>query len=109
MDMKKKEEKVNQEKLKKSKERGSFYYHDENSKIRCFYSLCMGSARSPTPINQSYSSYANVELISYKEWVKKSGVGRTMWEQRGYYASGGKVFMDPRSPKVWAIQVNQHT
>ena len=84
------------EELKKSEEHGTFYYED--GEICGCYASCM-KQRSPTPTNPSYSP----SVPTYDEWVKMSKGGRRMWEENGYTAYNGKVEMDPRSPKCWAI------
>ena len=91
--------------MKKMEERGSFYY--ENGEVRGSYALC--HRRSVTPTMPSYSpTYAPNEIPSYEQWVNMSKGERRMWEERGYTAYNGKVEMDPRSPKCWAINQREY-
>ena len=56
----------------------------------------------------SYSPTYDDDIPTHDEWVKMSKAVRDMWEHRGYYASGGKIYMDPRSPKCWAINQREY-
>ena len=99
------EEKAVKAEMKKMEERGSFYY--ENGEVRGSYALC--HRRSVTPTMPSYSpTYAPNEIPSYEQWVNMSKGERRMWEERGYTAYNGKVEVDPRSPKCWAINQRQY-
>jgi len=99
------EEKAVKAEMKKMEERGSFYY--ENGEVRGSYALC--HRRSVTPTMPSYSpTYATNEIPSYEQWVNLSKGERRMWEERGYTAYNGKVEMDPRSPKCWAINQREY-
>jgi hypothetical protein len=40
--------------------------------------------------------------------MQMSKVERSMWENRGYYASNGGVHVDPRSPKCWTINQSMY-
>jgi len=99
------EKAVKAEMKKMEEERGSFYY--ENGEVRGSYALC--HRRSVTPTMPSYSpTYAPNEIPSYEQWVNMSKGERRMWEERGYTAYNGKVEVDPRSPKCWAINQRQY-
>jgi hypothetical protein len=93
------DDKEAKEELKKSEERGTFYYED--GEVRGCYASSMRCL--PTPTDQSYSSYALTDISTFEEWVKLSKEGRGMWEECGYTAYNGKVEVDQRSPKCWAI------
>jgi hypothetical protein len=60
-----------------------------------------GKKKKKTKLNKPCPLGA--EELSYDDWVKMSNGEHDMWKRCGYYDNNCRVYMDPRSPKCWAI------